>query len=141
MLAVAVCFVTLAVAFDLKTDRIPNALNLTGLTAGLFMTFMRAGPTGLLPCIRGIALMFAATFLLYRLRAMRGGDGKMLCALSAVFGEIGGFRILLWSLVSASVIGLPQIMKKKKGDRTKIHCSLPIAFGVMLYLANYGGEL
>lgn len=139
MIAVAVCFVAIAVAFDLKTDHIPNALNVTGLAAGLLAACERAGPAGLLASCKAVALMFLAAFALYVLRAMRGGDGKMLCALSAMFGGDIAFRILLAALASAAIIGLPGFLARQRGDRTKIHCSVPIAIGTALNLLFYGG--
>ena len=139
MLAVAVCFVTLAIAFDLKTDRIPNALNLTGLTAGLLTAFMRAGPNGLFVNIGATLLMFATGFVLYLLHAIRGGDGKMLCVMAAMYGNFGGFYILFLSLLIGSVMGLPRFVKRKKGERTGIHYSIPIALGMIWYLVYNGG--
>ena len=141
MLAVTVCFIALATAFDLKTDRIPNALNLTGLTAGLLMAYERAGPAGLLIAVKGVIVMFLASFALFILKAMRGGDGKMLCAVVAMVGSVKGIRILLYALMIASVMGLPRWFKRKPGDRTGIHCSIPIALATGIYLSIYGGGL
>ena len=139
MIAVAVCFVTIAVAFDLKTDRIPNALNLTGLTAGLLGAYEQTGPTGLFTAVKAVMIMFLAAFVLYVLGALRGGDGKMLCALCAIFGGNGVHGILLWSLLAAAVLGIPSLLKRKQGQRTKIHCSVPIALGTALNLLFHGG--
>ena len=141
MLAVTVCFIALATAFDLKTDRIPNALNLTGLTAGLLMAYGRAGPAGLLTDVKGVMVMFLASFALFVIRAMRGGDGKMLCAVAALVGSSHGIRILLYALVIAAVLGLPKWFRRKPGDRTELHCSIPIALATGIYLTIYGGGL
>ncbi len=143
MLAVLiVCLLTASVTADLMTDKIPNALTITGLTAGLLLVSGRAGPEGLLLGIRDAALMFLMTFLLFRVRALRGGDGKLLCALAAILGIRMGVTILLYSMILAIVIGagkiLWQTMKKerKKNELTRIHYSVPIMLATLICYMN-----
>lgn len=135
------CLLVFSVSADLMTDRIPNALTATGLTAGLLLSLERAGPPGLSAVMRDVMIMFFLTFLLFRLRAMRGGDGKLLCALTALLGIQTGITILLYSMLLVSVYGAGMLLwrgwkrKKEKGNgrpgmrlrmRTKIHYSVPI---------------
>ncbi|MBR3734258.1 MAG: prepilin peptidase [Lachnospiraceae bacterium] len=145
------CLLVFSVSADLMTDRIPNALTATGLTAGLLLASERAGPPGLFTVFKDVLFMFFLTFLLFRLHAMRGGDGKLLCALTALLGFQTGISILLYSMLLASFFGagvfLWRMCKKKKeaGDKeqshgnsgrtwTKIHYSVPIMLATLVCL-------
>ena len=134
------CLLVLSVSADLMTDRIPNALTVTGLAAGLLLASERAGPPGLFAVFRDVLFMFFLTFLLFRLRAMRGGDGKLLCALTALLGFQTGITILLYSMLLASVFGagiiLWRMRKKKKEKKTRIHFSVPIMLAALFCLAK-----
>ena len=143
MLAVLIsCLLVIAVTADLMTDKIPNALTLTGLTAGMLIALERAGPSGLIGVMKDVVLMFLVTFLLFRLRALRGGDGKLLCALAALLGLQTAATILLCSLFLAVMIGAGKILRETKQKRkrkgpTGIHYSVPILCSVILYGVRY----
>ena len=136
------CLLTTSVTADLMTDKIPNALTLTGLTAGMLIALERAGPSGLIGVMKDVVLMFLVTFLLFRLRALRGGDGKMLCALAALLGLQTAATILLYSLFLAVMIGAGKILRETKQKRkrkgpTGIHYSIPILCSVIIYGVRY----
>ncbi|MBR1470003.1 MAG: prepilin peptidase [Lachnospiraceae bacterium] len=139
------CLLVTAVTADLMTDRIPNALTVTGMAAGFLYAFARAGPPALLPVLGDVFVMFLVTFLLFALRALRGGDGKLLCALSALLGIHDCFRILFYSMLFALLIGggkcILQIRKEKKitwppKRLTKIHYSVPILLATAVCFIN-----
>ncbi|MBR3514790.1 MAG: prepilin peptidase [Lachnospiraceae bacterium] len=136
------CLLTTSVTADLMTDKIPNALTLTGLTAGMLIALERAGPSGLIGVMKDVVLMFLVTFLLFRLRALRGGDGKLLCALAALLGLQTAATILLYSLFLAVMIGAGKILRETKQKRkrkgpTGIHYSIPILCSVIIYGVRY----
>ena len=136
------CLLTTSVTADLMTDKIPNALTLTGLTAGMLIALERAGPSGLIGVMKDVVLMFLVTFLLFRLRALRGGDGKLLCALAALLGLQTAATILLYSLFLAVMIGAGKILRETKQKRkrkgpTGIHYSVPILCSVIIYGVRY----
>ena len=136
------CLLTTSVTADLMTDKIPNALTLTGLTAGMLIALERAGPSGLIGVMKDVVLMFLVTFLLFRLRALRGGDGKLLCALAALLGLQTAATILLYSLFLAVMIGVGKILRETKQKRkrkgpTGIHYSVPILCSVIIYGVRY----
>ena len=149
------CLLVFSVSADLMTDKIPNALTVTGLTAGLLLALERAGPPGLFLTIKDVILMFFLTFLLFRLHAMRGGDGKLLCALTALLGIQTGITILLYSMLLTSIFGTGILLwrrcKKRKGIRrpgdcvrrknakrelTRIHYSVPIMLAALVCLTR-----
>ena len=136
------CLLTTSVTADLMTDKIPNALTLTGLTAGMLIALERAGPSGLIGVMKDVVLMFLVTFLLFCLRALRGGDGKLLCALAALLGLQTAATILLYSLFLAVMIGAGKILRETKQKRkrkgpTGIHYSVPILCSVIIYGVRY----
>ncbi len=136
------CLLTTSVTADLMTDKIPNALTLTGLTAGMLIALERAGPSGLIGVMKDVVLMFLVTFLLFCLRALRGGDGKLLCALTALLGLQTAATILLYSLFLAVMIGAGKILRETKQKRkrkgpTGIHYSVPILCSVIIYSVRY----
>ena len=136
------CLLTTSVTADLMTDKIPNALTLTGLTAGMLIALERAGPSGLIGVMKDVVLMFLVTFLLFRLRALRGGDGKLLCTLAALLGLQTAATILLYSLFLAVMIGAGKILRETKQKRkrkgpTGIHYSVPILCSVIIYGVRY----
>ena len=144
------CLLTTSVTADLMTDKIPNALTLTGLTAGMLIALERAGPSGLIIVMKDVVVMFLVTFLLFRFRALRGGDGKLLCALAALLGLQTAATILLYSLFLAVVFGAGKILreeiqitkrikkqKRKRKGPTGIHYSVPILCSTLIYSVRY----
>ncbi len=128
-----IALTALAAVFDLKEERIPNVLNLAGILAGFILRLYRAGPGGLPAVVTDTAAMFMITFLLFLTHALRGGDGKLLCAISAIQGLIPGCRILFTALVLSIPAGL---IKRFETDNspTTIHFALPVFLSVLLWL-------
>jgi prepilin peptidase CpaA len=108
--ALLVVFVCTAAWWDVTTGRIPNALTLTGLAAALILR----APLGIeqfLQGLGGLGLGFGIALVLYALRAIGGGDVKLLAGVggflgsSEVLGALGliavlgaGFALLVVSL-------------------------------------------
>jgi len=70
---------------DFTTHRIPNWLSVTGLATGLALR----APLGLHALeigLEGVGLALAVSLLLYALRAIGGGDVKLLAAVGAFLG-------------------------------------------------------
>lgn len=99
----------LAIAEDLRSRRIPNAVTVAAFAAGLF--WHAAGPTGHWAFdptapgavgLAGAALaglgMLAAFFPLYRLGVMGAGDVKLLAAVAACVGSQRGHWLHLVEL-------------------------------------------
>ena len=122
----------LATLFDLKEERIPNALNLAGILCGFILRLYRAGPGGLPGVLSDISAMFFITFLLFLTHALRGGDGKLLCAISAIQGLIPGCRILFTALVISIPAGLIK-RHETTNSPTTIHFALPVFLSALLW--------
>ena len=124
----------LTVSADLMTDRIPNALTLTGLAAGLLQALVQAGAPGLLSSAAAAAAMFFFCYLLFVIKAMRGGDGKLMSALAAMTGFAAGWKILLISFLIALMIGFPAAAAKHFKGRTHIHFSVPVLLAALIMM-------
>ena len=129
----AIILTVLAAVFDLKDERIPNELNLAGIFTGLIIRLIRAGPGGLPAAGLSVAAMFTITFLLFLTHALRGGDGKLLCAISAIMGLVPGCRILITALVISVPAGLIKRIVTSKSPTT-IHFAVPVFISVLLWL-------
>jgi prepilin peptidase CpaA len=136
MAAVLLVYIALSILADVKCDKIPNALTAAAMAAGVIIRLVRAGPSCLPLIIADIVIAFLATFILFVIKALRGGDCKMLCAISAMIGMKDCGYVFLLSLIPATFIGIGMMIftKKKLFSKTMIHYSIPIAIGVCIYL-------
>lgn len=93
----------LAAASDLRTRTIPNWLTGGGLAAAVALQLWLGGLAGLVCAGEGLAAAMAVYLPLYLLRAMGGGDLKLMAALGAAAGPANWFAIFLIT----SLLGLP----------------------------------
>lgn len=99
-------FLFFAMESDLRSLRIPNALNLVGGVAALVLACSLGGPLAGAWALLAAILTFALLFPLFALRILGAGDVKALMVLAAFFGagELPG--LLWWSAVCGGVAGL-----------------------------------
>lgn len=132
--AMMLCLLVLSVVADLWTDRIPNALTLCGLVAGLINSYERAGIPGLVSAITAAAVICLICFLLFMIKALRGGDGKLLSALAAMTGLAVAKNVLILSLLIALIAGLPAAVKTRFRGQTRIHFSVPVLLATLIIM-------
>jgi prepilin peptidase CpaA len=97
---VLVVFVCTAAWWDASTNRIPNSITVTGLAAA-FILRAPLGVESLLQGVGGFALAFGVSVVLYALRAIGGGDVKLLAAV----GGFLGFPEIMGALALIAVLG------------------------------------
>ena len=78
--------VVVAAYLDLRDRRIPNWLTGTGVLVGLGSNYYQSGWPGLRNGLLGLSAAFALYALLFALRAMGGGDVKLMAAVGAFTG-------------------------------------------------------
>jgi prepilin peptidase CpaA len=91
---------------DLRTRRIPNWLNLSGLVLGVGLnTFFDQGK-GLRLALIGFALALLIYIPLYLIRAMGAGDVKFMAAIGAIVGAQNWLTLFLITAVFGGVASL-----------------------------------
>ena len=93
--------VVVAAFLDLRSRQIPNWLTLPAAAAGLAANCYLSGWTGLKSSLLGLLLAFAVYTLLFALRAMGGGDVKLMAAVGAFTGP----EHWLWVFAITSIVG------------------------------------
>jgi prepilin peptidase CpaA len=90
----------LSVYTELKEKRIPNALTVSGMIAGLALGYLPGGLT-LGASALGLLIGFGTLFVFYVLGGMGGGDVKLMGAV----GALAGFPMILSILFHTAIIG------------------------------------
>ena len=104
---VALAALVLAAAiYDLRFRRIPNWLCLTGTILGFVLNYRISQFAGLRPASLGVALALAIYFPLFALRAMGGGDVKLMAAIGALAGPSNWFLIFLMTALFGGAMAL-----------------------------------
>lgn len=121
----------LAACFDVKENRIPNILNATGLVMG-FMVAIVHPEKKLLEALVGASVSFLVGFVCWILKAIRGGDAKLLCAAGSFLGWQMFLRCFFYAMLVAAIAGLPMVILKfltKKKGQTEFPFALAVLAG------------
>ncbi|MGH9315802.1 MAG: prepilin peptidase [Thermoanaerobaculia bacterium] len=117
---------------DAEFQILPNEITLTGLGAGIALSFFSGTPT-LLSSLAGALLggggLFLVAFLYQKIAGHEGmglGDVKMLAMVGAFLGPSGVLVTVLLASLSGSVVGLA-LLATGRGDR-----KMRLPFGVFL---------
>ncbi len=135
-----------AVYFDLKTFKIPNKLTYGGCLLGFTYSLATEGFYGLLISLVWFLVPVAILFLLFCFRFLGAGDIKLYSVIgSFIFSDV--LQVIIWSMILGALYGLLLIIiqifrkiQKKEIDffRTKVHFSVPILVGVIVFM--FGGN-
>lgn len=117
---VLLTLVVLAAARDVRTGRIPNQLIVAGVAAALVLR-AAAGWGALLDGLLGLGLGLVVFFPLFALRAMGGGDVKLVAMACAFLGPERGLVALLATAVAGGVMALAAAWRQR--------VLLPVLFG------------
>ncbi|MCQ4086758.1 prepilin peptidase [Saccharibacillus sp. JS10] len=111
------CGFFLAIAFmtDIRTQKIPNLLNLAFVCSGLIYQGIVHGWDGLLFAAKGGAIGFVVLFVLYVLGAVGAGDVKLFAGIGAWTGTLFAAQTLLYSILFAGAIGLGILIFRREG--------------------------
>jgi prepilin peptidase CpaA len=114
-----ISLVLVAAFCDLRYRRIPNWLTISGVLAGIALnSFIYRGWPGLRLSLAGLAVGFAAYFFLYSLRAMGGGDVKLMTAIGALVGIRDWFGIFLITAIVGGVAGFAMVAMRGRLKKT-----------------------
>lgn len=76
----------IVIYYDVRFRRIPNAVVLAALIAGLAINISFSGLAGAMSSIKGLGLAFLPMFLMHIFGALGAGDVKLFAAIGAVVG-------------------------------------------------------
>ena len=96
----------IAVAFDLRTRRIPNWLTFGAAAAALLYGLLASGPGGLGQSALGWLVGALLFFPLFALRGMGAGDVKLIAALGAWLGPIQAIWLALFASIAGGVVAI-----------------------------------
>ena len=99
-----------AVGWDLKTRRIPNALTAPLAVGGLVFHLVVAGRPGLKFSLLGLAMGLGIFLVPYMLGGMGGGDVKLIAALGAWLGPKNILITVLYTGVAGGLLALGAIV-------------------------------
>lgn len=107
IVALLLTLVACAGIYDVLYRRIPNWLTGTGVALGLTVnTLLHPVWTGLRLSLAGLLLALAIYMGLYALRAMGGGDGKLMAAVGSMVGWENWMAIFAITAVIGALAGL-----------------------------------
>ncbi|MFY0991584.1 A24 family peptidase [Halomonas sp. C05BenzN] len=95
-----------AVAWDLRSRRIPNLLVMAGAALGILLQVITAGPGGVLAAITGLLVGLAILMPGYLMGFTGAGDAKLMAAVGTFIGPWGVLQAALASIFVGGVIAL-----------------------------------
>jgi prepilin peptidase CpaA len=104
VVALAIAFT--AVAFDVRTRRIPNLLTFGAAAAALVYGFAGRGLEGLGASALGWVVGAVLFFPIFALRGMGAGDVKLLAALGAWLGPVEALWLAIFASIAGGVVAL-----------------------------------
>jgi prepilin peptidase CpaA len=154
-IGVAVLLCAIAAWTDFRTFRIPNRLTLTGLALGLALGLAASGLRGLLAAAAGALVTALVPLLLFKMRAMGGGDVKLFAAIGALLGAgvgletqmaafmLGGVQgIIIWfkrgqlkqGFANMLNFVIPPVFRRRKNDAQSVAWKTEMRFGPAVFL-------
>ena len=101
ILSVVGSVAVIAAVFDLRQRRIPNALTVPAMLAGILIHTSRSGWDGLTFSLLGLAIGGGVLLIFLILGGMGAGDVKLMAGI----GALGGFHLAISVLVLTGVAG------------------------------------
>jgi len=113
-----VFFAIWAGVLDWRYRRIPNWLTLSGLITGIGVNTAVAGWSGAKASLLGAGLGLLVLFPFVVLRALGGGDWKLVGALGAFLGPGRLIDVLIAAMIVAGVMAIILVIAKRRGRET-----------------------
>lgn len=115
---VAAVFALSAGVTDWRWRRIPNWLTFPAATIALIVHIVAGGWPGARSCLLGAALGLGILLPFLLIRALGGGDWKLVGALGAFFGPARLIEVLIYTLLINAAMALALIVIKKRIGKT-----------------------
>lgn len=95
---------SLAVYWDVRSRRIPNALTVTTAGVGFLLFALGGGLHGLILSAQGLLVGFALFILPFAMGGLGGGDVKLAMAIGALTGPETALYVILYGALAGGVI-------------------------------------
>ena len=102
----------IAAASDLKARTIPNWLVLIGIVLGFGMNVYLFAWDGLVRSAMGFGLAAAVYLPMFALRAMGGGDVKLMAAVGCIAGARNWFVIFLFTSILGGIAAVAMLLSR-----------------------------
>ncbi len=109
--------VLIAAICDIRTRRIPNWLTLAGVFAGVVVNAWRLGGNGLKMAGLGFGVALLIYLPLFWLRAVGGGDVKLMAAAGALVGPGNWVAIFALSGVTGGLVAVGILLRRGRLGR------------------------
>jgi prepilin peptidase CpaA len=126
---------TAATLFDWSTRRVPNVLTFGAAVAGIAFAAATGGLSGFGWSVAGWAVGLALFLPLFALRAMGGGDVKLLGAIGAWLGPALVCWVAVYGAIAGGVVALPLLIWRKR-----LRATLVNVWGLMAHWRTSGLE-
>jgi len=110
--------VIVAAVFDYSVRRVPNWLTLSGVLAGIGLNSFLFETAGLWISLKGLGLALLIYVPLYLLRAVSGGDVKLMAAVGAIAGPANWLGIMLITSIFGGIAAIVLVAFKHRVPRT-----------------------
>ncbi|MFN7922854.1 MAG: prepilin peptidase [Bryobacteraceae bacterium] len=111
-------FAIASAAWDLHSRRIPNWLTVGAFAAGLVLQAIGFGWSGVSTGLMGVGVALAITVPLFALRALGGGDVKLMAATAAMTGAMPFITVFVINAVVGGVAAIALALYKGRLKQT-----------------------
>ena len=118
LLGVTAVITGIAAVTDWRSGVIPNWLTLPPIAGAPIVYFLLYGQSGAVFSLLGMLGAGLVPYLMFRLRAMGGGDVKLFAALGALHGLSLGLEMLIASMVLSCVWAV--VMLARRGELGRV---------------------
>lgn len=121
-----IAVVAIAAFYDVRTRKIPNWLNLSGLVLGLGLNTLLLHTHGLVVAMLGLGLSLLIYIPLYLVRGMGAGDVKLMAAVGSIAGPQNWLIIFLVTAILGGVAAFALVFCKRRIPETLANLSIII---------------
>lgn len=138
--ATLVIILVIAVYFDLKSRRIPNALVIAGLALSFGLRMFCVGDQFQLWGL-GLLIGFGMFFPLYVLRAMGAGDVKLMAMTGAFLGPHSAFAAVLMTLLAGGLLSMTVALCNGALLRTLGNLRFMVTHSIVKAVSGFGAQI
>ena len=120
-LALKIALISLVISaglYDLRTRKIPNWLNLSGLILGVGLNTLLLHGHGIMVALLGLGLSLLIYIPLYLVRGMGAGDVKLMAAVGSIAGPHNWLVIFVVTALLGGLVALALVFFKRRIHET-----------------------